>query len=171
MNVIPWIDRDLRVELANEIASEVRGYIRTTWPDSQSYNGVYPRVTEDAVGVRFTKRYEYLKYQNGGFETFVMSELKGKVIPMMIDGELVFRYANPRRIGKFDGRRAWYVRRESDGTLYRHEEPRRRWTHPGLMPRNFVEQAIRRVFRWRRPAILDNARHNIRRFRAVWRED
>lgn len=168
MNVIPWIDQDLRVELANEIVSEVRGYIRETWRDSDAYVGVYPRVTEDGIGVRFSKRFEYMYYQNGGFETFVMWNLQGKVIPMRIDGELVFRYAD--RINQFKGGRAMYVRRV-DGELQQQEEPRRRWVHPGLMPRHFVEQAIRRVFRWRRPAILDNARHNIRRFRAVWRED
>ena len=101
------------------------------------YANVYPDEFRFAIGV--VDEYEYLVYQDTGFETFVMTALKGKTVPLMIDGQRVFRKVT--NVGQFNTRRpgmTTYWRRDINGKLFGSVERRRSWVHPGLPPKNFI---------------------------------
>ena len=103
----------------------------------------YPKVDMDncRFGVGIVERYGYLVYQDRGFATFVMSSLRGKTIPMMIDGQLVFRVATG--INQFRRGRKVYWRRNADGELFPVEEQRRAWVHPGLPSKDFISDGVK----------------------------
>lgn len=102
----------------------------------------YPKVDMEncKFGVGIVDDYEYLVYQDKGFATFVMSSLKGKTVPMIINGQRVFRRAS--RIGKFRSGRTDYWRRGLDGELIASNEQRRSWVHPGLPPKDFLRDGV-----------------------------
>lgn len=91
-----------------------------------------------SVGV--VEKYEYLVYQDRGFATFVMKELRGKTIPMYLDGVLVFRKAS--RINEWRPGAKTYWRRGADGKLLPYEEQRRSWVHPGLPSKDFIRDGV-----------------------------
>lgn len=98
----------------------------------------YPNVDMDecrfSVGV--VDEYEYLVYQDTGFRTFTMTALKGKTVPMIINGQRIFRKVT--RVNEFKPGRKNYWYRNTDGELFSQEQQARRWVHPGLPPKNFI---------------------------------
>lgn len=91
-------------------------------------------VAEDGVaGIRVEEGYEYMLVQNYGMEPRNMYELEGKVIPMRgRDGKVQFRTV------KGVGRRK-IVSRDAKGRIV---SSKIAWRHPGLKPKNFLEQGI-----------------------------
>jgi len=114
-------------------------------------NAFYPvvRADEGKFGVGIIDQYEYLVYQNRGFSTFVMTSLAGRTVPMLINGQRVFRYASKSRIGRFRSGHTTYWRRDSSGNIIGTDEQRRSWVHPGLPTKGFIEQGIQEVARER----------------------
>lgn len=110
-------------------------------------NAFYPIVHADEgkFGVGVIDQYEYLVYQNDGFSTFVMTSLAGRVVPMLINGQRVFRYASKSRIGRFRSGHTTYWRRDSSGNIIGSGEQRRSWVHPGLPTKGFIEQGVKEV--------------------------
>lgn len=102
----------------------------------------YPNVDLDACkfSVGIVDEYEYLVYQDRGFETFVMTALRGKTIPIMTGGGLIFRRAT--KINEWRSGSKVYWRRGADGQLLPHEEQRRSWVHPGLPSKNFIRDGV-----------------------------
>lgn len=145
MNVVSKLSQNLKERIANTAVDYCKYIIpKMVKSKGNMSRGVIPIITQDKITLGVLEGYEYVIYQNRGFKTFVMKELRGKIIPMKIGGRTVFRYAD--KINWFDGRRANYVRRDSEGNLMRVDEPRRRWTHPGLMPKNFLEKSLAIAF-------------------------
>lgn len=105
-------------------------------------NAFYPNVDVDncRFSVGIVEKYGYLVYQDTGFATFVMSSLMGKTIPMLINGQLIFRRAT--RINRFRPGRKVYWRRGADGELIASEEQRRSWVHPGMPPKSFLSDGV-----------------------------
>lgn len=102
----------------------------------------YPIVDADKCrfGVGVIDEYHYLVYQNDGFATFTMRSLAGKTVPMIIDGQLIFRKVT--KVNEFRPGRKVYWRRDSNGVLMPSEEQRRAWVHPGLPPKSFIEDGV-----------------------------
>lgn len=107
---------------------------------------LYPVVNmlDCEFGVGVVDEYHYLVYQDEGFQTFPMRSLTGKTVPMMIDGNLVFRrVSNVGRFKKGGKPDKIYWRRDDGGMLYPSPEQERRWTHPGLPPKDFIDEGVR----------------------------
>ena len=109
---------------------------------------------ECRFSVGIVEDYEYLVYQDQGFATFAMRSLRGKTIPMMLDGQLVFRKATG--INQWRSGTKTYWRRGTDGELLPSVEQRRAWVHPGLPPKNFVRDACEDAARERAQDIFDS---------------
>ena len=125
-----------------KVAERASGQLNTLSGGAASF---YPTVDMDACkfGVGVVDDYHYLVYQNDGFATFPMWSLQGKVIPMLINGQRVFRRAS--KINLFSSRQpnpTMYWRRNSNGELLQSSEPRRRWVHPGLGRKGFIEAGV-----------------------------
>ena len=101
----------------------------------------YPVCRPDSmeVGVGVVPRHHYLIYLEDGFAGFAMKSLYGKIIPMYLDGELVFRKVT--HIGRWRSgfTTGWY--RDSQGNLVSRRVQRRSWTHPGVGPKDFMKEA------------------------------
>lgn len=96
---------------------------------------------ENRIGVGIIDQYHYLVYQNRGFATFTMKWAIGRTIPLLLpDGTRIFRYC--KGVGQFRSgfKNYWY--RDADGNLVPKRRQKRAWTHPGLGPKNFVEDAV-----------------------------
>ena len=124
-------------ELACDKAAEIAGQqLRSL---SGGRNAFYPNVdvANSRISVGVVEKYHYLVYQDTGFETFVMTALRGKTIPIRsYDGSIAFRKAT--RINEFRPGRKTYWRRGADGELLPHVEQRRSWVHPGLPKKGFL---------------------------------
>ena len=97
------------------------------------------------VGINVPEQAKHLLHQERGIRSFVQTKLKGKVVPIRDkdSGEIVFRYVNPQKTGKFKtGPRKTVHLRNASGQLISTPLTRRHWTHPGLAPKNFLRKAI-----------------------------
>lgn len=106
----------------------------------------YPVADEEdgVVGVGLNTEYHYLVYQNNGFASFPMTWAIGRVVPMMINGELQYRYC--RSVGY---EQPWmqpnhknYWQRDADGELIPEFGPKLGWVHPGLPRKGFIDEAV-----------------------------
>lgn len=106
----------------------------------------YPVVDEesDQIGIGINTNYHYLIYQNNGFASFPMSWAVGRVVPMLINGKVVYRKC--RGVGY---EQPWmqpnhknYWQRGIDGDLIPEYSPKLGWVHPGMPPKNFIDDAI-----------------------------
>ena len=131
-----WSAAELACERAAEFAGErlqsLRGGARA----------FYPIVDDDSCrfGVGVIPEFHYLVYQDNGFATFPMWSLDGKVVPMVVNGQRIFRRA--KGINLFRSGRKVYWRRNINGELFPSGEQRRAWVHPGLPPKSFVEDGV-----------------------------
>lgn len=103
----------------------------------------YPKwdVKKGAIGVGIAPENSYLIYQENGIASFSMTSLYKKVVPMRIDGKIVFRYVTG--INRFRSGNKVYWRRDGNGDLISEYKQARAWVHPGLAPKNFVRDAVR----------------------------
>ena len=155
MNVLPYLSRDLKTMIANEAVDDIKYYIIAEFKGTgASTAGVYPIVEDGSIGIGILDEYEYLVYQDRGFETFQMHALEGKVVPLP-DGEGGVKFRRVKNVGFPTAKKGRYVRRDPSGELYVSEEPRTRWTHPGLMPRHFIEDAVKRGVNYHRLDIAE----------------
>lgn len=106
----------------------------------------YPLVDEEEgeVGIGLNSSYHYLIYQNNGFASFPMSWAVGRVVPLMINGEIVYRkcqgvgYEQPWMQPNHKN----YWQRGINGDLIPEYGPKLGWVHPGLPPKNFIDDAL-----------------------------
>lgn len=110
---------------------------------SGGISAFYPSVDLDNArfGVGIVEKYHYLVYQENGFSTFSMVALKGKTVPMVINGQLIFRKVS--KVNEFRPGKKVYWRRNKDGELFPSGEQRRAWVHPGVPPKGFVTDAVK----------------------------
>ena len=92
------------------------------------------------VGVGINADYHYLVYQNNGFASFPMKWAYGRVIPMVVNGKLIFRKCTG--INRFQSGHKNYWQRDANGELIPEFKQKRSWVHPGLPPKNFIEDAV-----------------------------
>lgn len=130
-------------ELACEYAFEYASQDLKTMRGGR--NCFYPIVDKDneEIGVGVNPDYHYLVYQNNGFASFPMKACYGKTIPMFIDGKLVFRKCTG--INQFRSGFKNYWQRDIEGNLISEYKQARAWVHPGLPPKNFLEDAIEKA--------------------------
>lgn len=103
----------------------------------------YPNIDEETcrISVGVVDRYHYLVYQDTGFETFAMTALRGKTIPIKLEnGQIIYRKA--AGINEWRSGVKTYWRRNASGELVSSVEQRRAWVHPGLPPKNFMREAV-----------------------------
>ena len=83
---------------------------------------------------------EYMMIQDKGFEKFDMVGLEGLVIPIRTPtGRMIFRTASPGSVGI-----TRMISRDGKGSVIKPA-----WQHPGLAPKNFIEDSIREgISRW-----------------------
>lgn len=92
------------------------------------------------AGVGINPENHYLIYQENGFQSFSMKSLYGKTIPMIIDGQLIFRKVT--NINQFRSGNKTYWIRNQDGELMPETRQARSWVHPGHEPVKFISDAI-----------------------------
>ena len=92
------------------------------------------------VGVGINPDYHYLIYQENGFKSFTMKWALGRVIPMHIDGRIVFRKCT--NLNQFRSGHKNYWQRDANGNLYPRWQQKRSWVHPGHEPVKFIDRAI-----------------------------
>lgn len=137
-----YFERELRetAELACDYAFQFASQ------DLKSLKGgrmcFYPVVDaeNESIGVGVNPDYHYLIYQNRGFASFPMKWAYGRVIPMFIDGELIFRKCTG--MNQFRSGFKNYWQRDIDGKLLSEYRQARAWVHPGLGPKSFIDDAI-----------------------------
>ncbi len=102
----------------------------------------YPVVNyeDDTFGVGVNPDYHYLVYQNNGFASFAMKSCIGKTIPMMTPNGLIFRKCTG--VGQWRSGTRDYWSRDINGNLMVETKQRRAWTHPGLGPKRFIDDAV-----------------------------
>ena len=124
---------DKAAEKAGDIFRSLRG----------GRNSFYPVVNMETnnVGVGVNHDYHYLVYLNRGFASFPMRAIYGKIIPMLINGKLVFRKVTG--INQFRPGHRNYWQRDINGELVEEYKQRRAWVHPGYGPTNFIQSAVR----------------------------
>lgn len=108
--------------------------------------GLYAISGDGYFGIGIAQWAYYMYYQNYGFDPFVMYALEGKLIPMHIGGKTIFRYA--RGVGE----RQIEKRDPKTGRILAGNKPIK-WRHPGLKPKNFIEDALRESIRVNLPEI------------------
>ena len=102
----------------------------------KSASALRPYSQDGKVGI--TSTVNYLLIQNRGFDPFVMWWVKNRVVPLGCpqgDGPHI-RFGNPDSVGT-----AGYVDIPHKGKVWRSK----RWQHPGLKPKRFMETAISRA--------------------------
>ena len=105
----------------------------------------YPIADEqnEQFGIGVNPDYHYLIYQENGFASFPMKWAYGRVIPMMINGKLIYRRCTG--VGELREGYKNYWQRGLDGELMAEYRQKLSWVHPGLPPKNFMADAIYRV--------------------------
>ena len=123
--------RDKAVAKASDRLKTLRGGVGSFYPIS--------RPDEMEVGVGVNPPYHYLIYLEDGFASFAMKSLLGKTVPILVNGELIFRKVT--HVGRWRSgfRDFWYY--GADGQLASRWGQRRSWTHPGVGPKDFMKEA------------------------------
>lgn len=123
---------------AAQIAAEkMRGY---GWSD-KSISAIVPLPGEGRVGLKTSLK--YLMYQEKGIQPFIMWWVEGRTLPLACkqgDGPHFRR-------GKDPGKPGW-VNIPHVGKVWRNQK----WRHPGLKPKNFLQDAIAQAIKETKPA-------------------
>lgn len=131
---------DMVSETACDLAAEYGSGIFATFKGGRMAFYPSPDYAAGYAGVGIVPEHHYLIYQENGFQTFPMKSLYGKVVPMLIGGQLVFRkVTNINQWRK--GEKTYWVRGQ-DGELMPETRQSRSWVHPGHGPVQFIADAI-----------------------------
>jgi hypothetical protein len=104
----------------------------------KSASAMHPYSRPGRIGINSTVN--HLLIQNSGFKPFVMWWVKNRTLPLGCaqgDGPH-FRFGNPKSVGE-----PGYVDIPHKGKVWR----QKRWQHPGLKPKRFMEGAISQAIR------------------------
>lgn len=136
---VPFDDTSKISQRAAEIArADVMG---RGW-SQKSVDSIVADPKEGQVGLRSNEK--YMIYQDKGFGPFVMWWAEGRVIPINDGGTT--RYVTGKDVGK-----PGYVTLPGGVVKYKPV----RWQHPGLEPKNFLENAINQAIQESKPSIKD----------------
>jgi hypothetical protein len=119
----------------------------------KSSGALQPSSDSGKVGISSTLN--YLLKQNSGFPEFVMWWVKNRTVPLACkvgDGPH-FRFGNPDAVGQ-----PGYVDIPHKGRVWR----QKRWQHPGLKPKRFMEKAITQAINDSRSDIQKSVMSNLR---------
>ena len=92
------------------------------------------------IGVGINPQYHYLIYLENGFESFTMKSAYGKTIPMLVNGNIVYRKCTG--LNQFRSGSKNYWQRDANGNLYETYAQARAWVHPGHEPVKFIDEAL-----------------------------
>jgi hypothetical protein len=124
--------------------------VKRNW---KSASAIHPYSQAGKVGI--TSTVNYLLIQNRGFKPFVMWWVKNRTVPLGCpqgDGPH-FRFGNPASVGE-----PGEVDIPHKGKVWR----AKRWQHPGLTPKKFMETAISRAIKDSRKEIQKSVMDNLR---------
>lgn len=123
---------------------------RRNW---KSASALMPYAEDGRIGLSSTVK--HLLIQNEGFKPFVMWWVKNRTVPLgCVQGDGPhFRFGNPESVGT-----AGYVDIPHKGKVWR----QKRWQHPGLKPKRFMETAISAAIRESRADIKDAVMTSLR---------
>lgn len=108
----------------------VKGY---GW-SNKAISAIVPLPGDGKVGLRTTEK--YLMHQDRGISPFLMTWVQGRTVPMGCK-----RGDGPHfRRGSHVGEPGW-VNIPHVGRVYRQQ----RWRHPGLKPKNFLENSLQQA--------------------------
>lgn len=136
---VPFEDTEKISVRAAEIARS--DIISRGW-SQRSIDSIVADPKEGKVGLRSSE--EYMNYQNKGFGPFVMWWAEGRVVP--IHDSSGTHYVT----GKGVGTPGWVT---LPGGVKKYKQVR--WQHPGLEPKNFLENSITQAIKEGRPSIKD----------------
>lgn len=136
---VPFEDTEKMSVRAAEIA---RSDIVSRGWSQRSVDSIQPDPQEGKVGLRSSE--EYMLYQNKGFGPFVMWWAEGTVVK--INDSSGTHYVT----GKDVGVPGWVT---LPGGIKKYKQVR--WQHPGLEPKNFLENAIQQAIKEGKPSIKD----------------
>lgn len=123
-------------ELARRLSEQALIYARDLAPrdTGRGIDSLRPISDTGVVGIAGA---DHMMIQDRGFEGFQMDSLAGKTIPIRTKhGLRIFRTASSSSIGT-----PRIITRDERGTLVLGKPM---WTHPGLVPKNFIEEAIQK---------------------------
>lgn len=101
-----------------------------------------PYSAKGLVGIKTSVK--YLMRQNEGFSAFLMHWVEGKTIPMACKQGDGPHFRRGKDVGK-----PGYVNIPHRGRVWRDQK----WRHPGLKPKNFMQDAILRAINEERDSI------------------
>ena len=119
----------------------------------KSASALRPYSTTGKAGI--TSTVNYLLRQNEGFGPFVMWWVKNRTVPLgcpIGDGPHI-RFGNPNAVGE-----PGYVDIPHKGKVWR----QKRWQHPGLKPKRFMEKAISAAIKESRSEIKKSVMTSLR---------
>lgn len=136
---VPFEDTEKMSVRAAEIA---RADIVSRGWGQKSVDAILPDPKEGRVGLRSSE--EYMLHQNKGFGPFIMYWAENRVVPIHDSSgtHLV--------TGKGVGTPGWVT---LPGGIKKFKQVR--WQHPGLEPKNFLENAIVQAINEGKPSIKD----------------
>jgi len=133
------IPRELATQISQRAMQFAREDIASRMWSDRSIQAVMAFPDEGQVGLKVTVK--HLMYQNRGIRPFVMWWAEGRVIPLP-DGNGGTRPV--RAVGV--GTPGWVT---LPGGVRKWRD--QRWRHPGLKPKNFLENALQRAIDESRP--------------------
>ena len=138
---------NLADSISQRAAQLARESIQSMGWSEKSINAVQPMNGDGKVGIHTTQK--YILAQSRGFKPFLMTWVEGRVVPLhdKASGQTHFRY------GKEVGQPGW-VTLPGGVRVYREQK----WRHPGLKPKNFLENAIQQAINEAKPKIQQQLR-------------
>lgn len=97
----------------------------------RSSGSLQPVSNNGTVGIQSTVK--YLMYQNKGFEPFLMTWVRDRVVPLGCKQGDGPHFAKGKGVGE-----PGFVNIPHRGRVWRNQK----WRHPGLKPKRFMESAI-----------------------------
>ena len=129
-------------EECRQISVRARDLAQQFGPKRTGYGGraLQPTQIPGEVGIHVPGDAFYMLIQDQGMAPFIMRGLAGKTIPIRgRDGRIHFRRATAENIG-----RRKITSRDELGRIV---SSKLTWRHPGLVPKNFIDRAIRQATR------------------------
>lgn len=126
------VPKETCIQISQRALQFVREDIKSRNWSERSIQAMTPIANDGQVGLRTTAK--YLMHQNRGIRPFVMWWAEGRVVPIRdADGVHFVR-------AKGVGTPGWVT---LPGGIRKWRD--QRWRHPGLKPKNFMENALQRA--------------------------
>lgn len=138
---------NLADSISQRAAQLARESIQSLGWSEKSINAVQPMTGDGKVGIHTTQK--YIIAQSRGFEPFLMTWVEGRVVPLHDKGTGKTHFRFGKEVGQ-----PGMVTLPGGVRVYREQK----WRHPGLKPKNFLENAIQQAINEAKPKIQQQLR-------------